>query len=100
MLLINISTAYAQRPNYTEALKTSANAALKQSGLEADFFKVKSAANTRAKKFIKYNGLETPAAVIGFMVPVLYKKRVRVKTGDFIFTGTNNGVNATWTLQF
>jgi hypothetical protein len=85
---------------YNHAIKTTANAVAKQTGLEADFFKARSAANTKVVKWARKNGLETPLAVVSFVVPIVYKKQLRFRTGDFTFKGTSNKMSLDWQIQF
>jgi hypothetical protein len=85
---------------YKEAIKVATDAVLKQSGLETDWLKVRSASENKAKKIVRQAGLEKPAAVITFIVPMVIKHRVRIKTGDFTINGSNNKGEIKWQIQW
>lgn len=85
---------------YDHAIKTATTAAAKQSGLESDFLKLRAATNKEVTKWARKNGLEIPLTVISFVAPVVYKKQMRFKTGDFTFKGTSSKVTLDWQFQF
>lgn len=85
---------------YDAAIRTATDAAFKQSGYEADFNRVKEASRQRLLKWAKDNSLASTAAVIGFVAPIVYYKKIRVRTGNVVFKGEATKVEAAWTLQF
>lgn len=97
--LLSLSQAEANS-KYKEAIKTATRAALKQSGLEADFIKVRKTTETKAQTWVRENDLETPASVVTFVVPIIYKEKVRVRSGDFIFEGDKSKLLLKFDLQF
>lgn len=97
--LLILSQAEANS-KYKEAIKTATRAALKQSGLEAGFIKVRKTTETSAKKWVRENDLETPASVVTFVVPIIYKEKVHVRSGDFTFEGNKSKLLLKFELQF
>lgn len=94
-------TAFAgDTAKYKEAIKVATDAALKQSGLETDWFKVRSASETKAKKTVRKLGLEKPAAVAAFVIPVVVKQKVRLKSGDFTFQSDKKTTEFKWQFQW
>lgn len=93
----NIGSNNAQ---YKPAIRTASEAAAKQSGLEADFGRIRQRSTDKAKLFAKDNGLQEVATVISFAAPVVIKQKVRVRTGNFLFTGTNSKAELLWTIGF
>ena len=98
-LFSNISHAELNS-KYKEAVKVSTNAALKQSGLEGDFFTVRKATEKAAKKWARENHLEIPLTVISFVAPVVYKQKLKVKSGDFTFNLTTDKLAVDWAFSF
>lgn len=101
-LLLFISTlAYgADTTKYNTAIKTAAHAAAKQSGLEADFLKVRDASNKSVNKWVRNKGLQVPFTVVSFVAPIVYKKQIRIHTGDFTFKARQNKITLDWQVQF
>lgn len=97
-LLLSVTTNASGQ--YKEAIKVATDAALKQSGLETDWFKVRSAGETKAKKTVRKLGLEKPAAAAAFIIPVVIKQRIRIRTGDFTINGGNNKAEVKWQIQW
>ena len=85
---------------YDQAIKTSILAAAKQSGLEADFLKVRNASNKALVKWARKNGLDVPLTVISFTAPVIIRQQIKLRTGDFTFKCDRNKVNLDWQIQF
>ena len=100
LLTILLSTPALADHDYKPAIKSATEAALIQSGLEADFFKVQTALLNKANKWVYKNGLTNVVAVGSAVVPVLLYKKVRVRTGKFIFEGRPNKVEGLFQLQF
>lgn len=101
-MLISI-TCFANesdKAKYETAVRTAANAALIQSGYEADFAKVKDATKGLVIKWAKDNSLHTALSTTVFVGNVIYRQRLRVRTGNVVFIGTPKKVEATWSLQF
>lgn len=85
---------------YKSAIRTATEAAAKQSGWEADFGRVRQKTTDKAKLFAKEHGLHQVAAVVAFAAPVVTKQRIRVRSGNFLITGTNNKAEILWTIGF
>lgn len=99
-LLFCLTASAGDTAKYKEAIKVATDAALKQSGLETDWLKVRSASETKAKKIVRQAGLEKPAAVVVFLAPAILKQRMRIKTGDFTINGGNNKAEIKWQIQW
>jgi hypothetical protein len=99
-LLSDNCLAGSKDAQYKEAIKVATDAALKQSGIETDWLKIRSASENKAKKIVREAGLEKPAAVITFMAPMIIKQRVRIRTGDFTINGSNNKGEIKWQIQW
>lgn len=99
LFLFNISQVQAS-DKYKEAIHTASEAALKQSGLESDFIKITKASEKETKLWMRKQGLEPVATLLMFAVPIVYNKKVRLKSGNIILIGSEHKVEATWTLQF
>ena len=91
--------AYADN-RYNEAIKTATIAAVKQSGLEADFLKVNSTRNKKAANWARENGLDIPLTVATFVVPVVYKKQIRFKTDNVSIDIRSTKLSAEWRIEF
>lgn len=85
---------------YKPAIRTATEAAAKQSGLETDFGRIKQKSTDKAKLFAKDNGLQGVVMVGSFVAPVLIKQRTRIRSGNFLFIGTNNKAELLWTVGF
>ena len=100
LLSITCFASESNKAKYETAARTAANAALIQSGYEADFAKVKDASKNIIIKWAKDNSLHTVLSTTVFVGNVVYKERLRIRTGNVVFIGTPKKVEATWTLQF
>lgn len=100
LFLFIVSHEAVADSKYDQAIKTAMNAAAKQSGLEADYFKARSIANKKVALWARKNGIETPLAVVSFAAPIIYRKQVRIKSGDFLFKANNSKVTLDWQFQF
>ena len=87
-------------PQYGPAKKAILEGTLKQSGLEADFIKIKGASEGKMHVWLQKNGLEEASAVIGFGYNTLVKKQIRLKTGNVILNITDSKSEVTWRIQF
>ncbi len=85
---------------YKPAVRTASEAAAKQTGIEADFGRIKQRSTDKAKLFAKDNGLQEAATVISFAAPVIIKKKIRVRTGNFLIQGSNSKAELLWTIGF
>ena len=100
ILFLTLMPSYAVAGKYDEAVKYATTAALRQSGLEADYLKARGVAKTKVVKFVQENRLETPFTVISVAAPILLKKQIKVRTKGFVFKGNESEVSLTWQLGF
>lgn len=92
--------ALAFEDKYDLAVDTSIKAALKQSGVEANFLNIQHAAETRVTKWLNQNGMSGVATAGSIIIPIVYYKQVRVHTGDFTLTGTKDKVELVFQFQW
>jgi hypothetical protein len=100
MLLFLFLSTMSYAGQYDQAIKTTLTAVAKQTGLEADFLKVRSASNKAIVKWARDNGVETPLTVVSFIAPVVYRRQIRIRTGDFTFKANDSKVDLNWQIQF
>lgn len=99
LFLLSLTDSYASN-KYDHAIKVSAEAFAKQVGLEGDFIKVKGASTKAVKKWAIQNGLSVPLTAISFVAPVIYKRKVRIKTGNFVFNANANNIQLDWKISY
>lgn len=102
VLLFITSLAWADdnTPKYREAGRVAAEAALKQSSIEEDFLKIKSAAEGKGRKYLREKGLEPVAAFVGFTYTTVIKRKLRGKSGNLILEVEEDKSELTWGFQF
>jgi hypothetical protein len=85
---------------YEQAGKVAAQAAFKQSGLEAQFLNVQHVAETNVSKWFKLRHLGFIVTAVSTVAPVIVNKRIQVHSGDFSFTGTSDKKELDFILGF
>lgn len=100
-LPISLSNANElDNPRYDQALATAKEAALRQSGYDADFKRMIKYGEDRTKKYFKDNSLEVVTILATTAYTSVYKKQMRFRYGPFTFTAKTNSVQALYTFQF
>ena len=103
LLLILSSFAWSSEFNdskYDVAKKATLEATLKATGLEADFLKVKSAAEGKGRKYLRERGLEPLATFVGFTYTSIIKHKIRGKSGNLLLEVDGDKSQLTWGFQF
>lgn len=100
LVIYLLTNSYSVPPKYDKAVTTAREATYKQSGAEADFLNAQSSLQDKGDKFVKKHGLETPAAVLGAVVPVLIYKKIRVKEKNLVLEANKNSIQATLAFPF
>jgi hypothetical protein len=95
-----LSNTYKYDAKYNDAVTNATNAAYKQSMAEPNFLQVKNAAQDKGTRLIHNAGMDIPVTIGTAIVPVLIYKKVRVKSGNFVFEGTTTTKQITWSIQF
>lgn len=101
LFLLSLCLYSAEASNkYKPAIKTATEAAYIQSGLEADFINARNNTNKKVTLWLKRNDLEEVGAVVGFVTPIVHKKRVRFKLYDIVIKADKSKISADWNFQF
>lgn len=87
-------------PKYGPAIDSAKTASYKQSGLETDVNNFKNISGKKATKWVKDNGFAGLVAAGAFIVPVVTKRELELHSHNFIFKGSANKKQLTWSIQF